>query len=68
MAYCFREGEDLVSVASVADEDPSLYSFHPDDYRQHKLAEINAACEEELKGLQASYPDSEVLSWDKQEA
>ena len=63
----FSEGGDLVLIASVADEPVSLYSFHPDDYRAFKLAEINAACENELASLQSTYPQSEVLSWDKQE-
>jgi antitoxin component HigA of HigAB toxin-antitoxin module len=63
----FSEGEDLEFIAAAAEEPVSLYSFHPDDYRAHKLAEIKAACEEELSSLQTSYPASEVLSWDKQE-
>jgi antitoxin component HigA of HigAB toxin-antitoxin module len=64
--FC-SEGVDLDLIAAVADESVSIYSFHPDDYRSHKLAEIKAACEAELSALQASYPESEVLSWDKQE-
>lgn len=63
----FSVGDDLLMVAAVAEENVSLYSFHPDDYRAHKLAEIKAACEAELSALQAEYPESEVLSWDKQE-
>lgn len=63
----FSEGLDLAVTANISGEDASLYSFHPDDYRQHKLAEIKAACEAELSALQSSYPESEVLSWDKQE-
>lgn len=63
----FSEGYDLHSVAAVADEPVSLYSFHPDDYRTFKLVEINAACEAELSALQNAYPQSEVMSWDKQE-
>lgn len=63
----FSEGKDLRYMAAIADEPVSLYSFHPDDYRAFKLAEINAACENELASLQSTYPQSEVLSWDKQE-
>lgn len=36
--------------------------------KQAKLAEVNAQCEQHLRVLRASYPSSEVLSWDKQEA
>ncbi|MDG9780256.1 hypothetical protein [Metapseudomonas otitidis] len=36
--------------------------------KQAKLVEINAQCEQRLRALRASYPASEVLSWDKQEA
>ena len=57
-----RSFPDLEAVASVAEEPVTLYSFHPDDYRAHKLAEINAACEGELSALQNAYPQSEVLS------
>lgn len=32
-----------------------------------RLAEINAACEAELAAIRAKYPESEVLSWAKQE-
>jgi antitoxin component HigA of HigAB toxin-antitoxin module len=63
----FSEGDDLGFVASIDNDDPSLYSFHPDDYRANKLAEIKSACEAELSALQAEYPESEVMSWDKQE-
>ena len=63
----FAEGDDLFTIAAVANEEVALYSFHPDDYREHKLAEIKAACEAVLSSLQSSYPESEVLSWDKQE-
>lgn len=63
----FAEGTDLQQIADVGSEDVSLYSFHPDDYRAHKLAEINAAFEIAAAGIKASYPESEVLSWDKQE-
>jgi antitoxin component HigA of HigAB toxin-antitoxin module len=63
----FAEGDDLLIIAAVANEEVALYSFHPDDYRAHKVSEIKAACEDDLASLQASYPESEVLSWDKQE-
>lgn len=33
-----------------------------------KLAVINIACENAIASIQAGYPDSEVLSWPKQEA
>lgn len=62
-----RSFSDLEAVASVAEESVTLYSFHSDDYRAYKLAEINASCEAELAALQSAYPQSEVLSWDKQE-
>lgn len=32
-----------------------------------KQREINAACEAEIAAIRAGYPDSEVLSWPKQE-
>lgn len=52
-------------------EDPATLGIDawPDSgsYRAHKLAEIKAACEAELSVLQSSYPESEVMSWDKQE-
>lgn len=63
----FSKGDDLHFVAAISGDDVSHYSFHPDDYRKHKLAKINAACEAELSALQSTYPQSEVLSWDKQE-
>ena len=35
--------------------------------KRAKLAEINRACDAEIGAIKASYPDTEVLSWDKQE-
>lgn len=35
--------------------------------RQDKLAEINAKCEELMAQVRAKYPDSEIMSWPKQE-
>ena len=38
-----------------------------DEVKAAKLAEINAACDAEIGALKATYPDTEVLTWDKQE-
>jgi len=64
----FATGDDLQAIADLASEDVSRYSFHPDDLREKQLAEINARCEKELQALRVTYPYSEVLTWDKQEA
>ena len=39
-----------------------------DEFKAAKLAEINAACNAALAVLTASYPSSELLTFDKQEA
>lgn len=38
-----------------------------DQFRADKLTEINRACDIEVSTLKATYPDTEVQSWDKQE-
>lgn len=35
--------------------------------RDEKLAQINAACEAELAGIRAQYPQAEIDSWPQQE-
>ena len=37
-----------------------------DEAKRVKLAEINAACDAEIGAIKATYPDTEVMSWDKQ--
>ena len=39
-----------------------------DELKAEKLAEINAACDAALASLTADYPESELLTFDKQEA
>ena len=39
-----------------------------DELKARKLAEINAACDAALASLTADYPESELLTFDKQEA
>ena len=38
-----------------------------DEVKAAKLAEINAECDAEIGAIKATYPDTEVMSWDKQE-
>ena len=38
-----------------------------DEVKAAKLSEINAACDAEIEAIKATYPDTEVMSWDKQE-
>lgn len=63
----FAEGIDLQLVAEIAGEDVSRYGFHPDDYRAYRRSQFNARAEQELAALRSQYPESEILSWDKQE-
>ena len=51
------------AAAEAAEEYNSLAST-----KARKLAEINAACDAALAALMASYPSSELLTFDKQEA
>ena len=51
------------AAAEAAEEYDSLAST-----KARKLAEINAACDAALAALTASYPSSELLTFDKQEA
>lgn len=56
----------------VADENgyPVLQDPPPltlDEVKAAKLAEINAECDAEIGAIKATYPDTEVMSWDKQE-
>ena len=56
----------------VADENgyPVLQDPPPltlDEAKAAKLTEINAACDAEIGAIKATYPDTEVMSWDKQE-
>jgi hypothetical protein len=51
-------------MAVYAAHDPeSLYGAKAD-----RLAEINAACDAQVAAIKATYPDTEVQSWPKQEA
>jgi len=48
------------------------FSGYPDnrtlpEVQQDQLRKINAGCEAEISTLRTTYPESEVLSWDKQE-
>ena len=38
-----------------------------DEAKAAKLTEINAACDAEIEAIKVSYPDTEVMTWDKQE-
>lgn len=56
----------------VADESgrPVLQDPPPltlDEAKAAKLTEINAACDAEIEAIKVSYPDTEVMTWDKQE-
>ena len=51
------------AAAEAAEEYNSLAST-----KSRKLAEINAACDAALASLTADYPESELLTFDKQEA
>lgn len=56
----------------VADENgyPVLQDPPPltlDEAKAAKLTEINAACDAEIEAIKVSYPDTEVMTWDKQE-
>ncbi|HIX39749.1 MAG TPA: hypothetical protein H9857_02910 [Candidatus Desulfovibrio intestinigallinarum] len=51
------------AAAEAAEEYNSLAST-----KARKLAEINAACDAALASLTADYPESELLTFDKQEA
>ena len=51
------------AAAEAAEEYNSLAST-----KARKLAEINAACDAALAALTADYPESELLTFDKQEA
>lgn len=55
--------EPITEEALAAELAPTL-----DDLKAAKIVELNAACEAELSVLRAKYPESEVLSWDKQES
>lgn len=63
----FATGDDLLLISEVAGEPLEMFDFHPDDYREKKLKEVREACERELHAIKASYPESEVQSWYKQE-
>lgn len=60
--HAYIEERDGVYII-VAVPDPTL-----EDAKVAKLAEINAACDAALAVLTASYPSSELLTFDKQEA
>ena len=38
-----------------------------DEAKAAKLTEINAACDAEIEAIKVSYPNTEVMTWDKQE-
>lgn len=64
----FSEGDDLQFIADIANEPVSLYSFHPDDYREYMNKKIQERCDSELSALKAGYSYHEASSWDKQES
>jgi len=55
----------------VTDSDPVQVQAFIDSFtpsREVQLEKINRRCDELLADLRAGYPESEILSWDKQEA
>ncbi|MHA7915462.1 hypothetical protein [Alloalcanivorax xenomutans] len=63
----FGTGDDLSVMAEVTEIDVARFSFHPDDYRAYRRSQFNVRAEQELAILRSQYPESEILSWDKQE-
>ena len=61
------EGQRIVADANgrpvLADPPPLTL----DEAKAAKLTEINAACDAEIEAIKVSYPDTEVMTWDKQE-
>lgn len=49
------------------EEPPVVTPSTLDEVKAAKLAEINAACDAEIGAIKATYPDTEVMTWDKQE-
>lgn len=69
--YAILEGQSQ-GKRIVADENgyPVLQAPPPltlDEAKAAKLTEINAACDAEIEAIKVSYPDTEVMTWDKQE-
>lgn len=57
----FAEGDSLEAIAEIAGEDVSRYSFHVDDIRRVKDAEMRAAAAEKLRSqTQASNTDEAI--------
>lgn len=62
--YHTRGSNQLVSGKWLMTwESPGL-----EEIKRAKISEINSLCETLLRSVRSSYPSSEVLSWDKQEA
>ena len=61
------EGKRIVADANgrpvLADPPPLTL----DEAKAAKLTEINAACDAEIEAIKVSYPDTEVMTWGKQE-
>lgn len=63
-------GDERYYINQEVDEAPWLIvTPRPlEDVKAMVLAAINAECEQRMAEIRSSYPDSEVLSWPKQEA
>lgn len=55
------------TVRRIPEDLEGLVWPEAESFRSWKLEQIKAACERDLKVLRAQYPESEVLSWYKQE-
>lgn len=60
-------GKSYLPLGCVEVEAPVPAAPTLDELKAAKLNEINAICEKSIAVLRAGYPDSEVLSWSKQE-
>lgn len=58
----------LEAEAAKAEEERQAEENKPENVRARKLAEINAKCEAALAALTLTYPERELLTFDKQEA
>lgn len=58
----------LEAEAAKAEEERQAEENKPENVRARKLAEINAKCEAALAALTPTYPERELLTFDKQEA
>ena len=68
--YITQEEWDAARAAEeVAAEAERLAEYNkPENARVRKYAEINEGCQAALAALTATYPDRELLTFDKQEA